>query len=286
MSQVLLVAKVYQYNDSMKKILPVIILLFVTASPSSRAEDGASLAQTFQRKVTQRLDIPQEAQTIYAQLLEAALSDAGTQIMTPQYVLLLDRNPYVQAIFLYWLDSQALSDRLHFIGASPVSTGKPGEYNHFVSPLGVFEHSLKNKDFRAEGTRNELGIRGFGIKGMRIYDFGWVQGERGWGRGGQSPMRLLMHTTDPDYLEQYLGEAMSKGCIRIPATLNNFIDRYGILDADYEQALASGKRLWMIRPDRTPTPWSGRYLVVVDSGRSERPAWSPPSPAISRKIEH
>lgn len=285
MPQVMLIAKVYQYNDGMKKILPVIILIFVTASTPSRAGDGTSLALAFQREITHRLDIPQEAQTSYAQLLEAALSNAGTRIITPQYVLLLDRNPYVQAIFLYWLDSQALLDRLHFIGASPASTGKPGEYDYFITPQGVFSHTPDNRDFRAEGTRNKLGIRGFGVKGMRVYDFGWVQGERGWGRGGLSPMRLLMHSTDPDFLEQHLGEPMSKGCIRIPATLNTFIDRYGILDADYERALASGKRLWMIRPGRTPTPWSGRYLVVADSGRSERPAWSPKPPAITRQVE-
>lgn len=285
MPQVILIAKVYQYNDGMKKFLPVIILVFAAASAPSKAEDGTSLVQIFQHEVANRLDIPQEAQASYAQLLEAALSDTGTQTISSQYVLLLDRNPYVQAVFLYWLDSQTSSNRLHFIGASPASTGKPGNYDYFITPQGVFAHTLDNRDFRAEGSRNKLGIRGFGVKGMRVYDFGWVQGERGWGRGGLSPMRLLMHTTDPDYLEHYLGEPMSKGCIRIPATLNTFIDRYGILDADYEQALANGKKLWMIRPDRTPTSWSGRYLVIVDSGRSERPAWSPKPPAINQQIK-
>ncbi len=73
----------------------------------------------------------------------------------------------------------------------------------------------------------------------------------------------------------------SKGCIRIPATLNTFIDRYGLLDEDYEQALEDGKKFWVLRADRRPTPWSGRYLVIVDSGSTERPAWSPePSAAI------
>jgi hypothetical protein len=50
----------------------------------------------------------------------------------------------------------------------------------------------------------------------------------------------------------------------------------GILDADYEEAVARGKSSWVLRADREPTPWSGRYLVIVDSGRGERPAWSPP----------
>jgi hypothetical protein len=111
---------------------------------------------------------------------------------------------------------------------------------------------------------------------MRVYDFGWVMGERGWGRGGESTMRLLMHATDPDQLEQHLGEVWSRGCIRIPATLNTFIDRYGVMDADYEDALEKGKRFWVLSHDRVPTSWPGRYLVVIDSGSTERPVWSPP----------
>lgn len=267
----------------MKKILLLIALLLIPISIPSEAEDGTSLVSVFQREVDQRLDLPQGVQRLYAQLLEVALKNANTPITQSQYVLMVDRNPYVQAVFLYWLDSQALSERWHFIGASPASTGKPGEFEHFITPLGVFAHSLENKDFRAEGTRNEFGVRGFGRKGMRVFDFGWVQGTRGWGCGGQSQMRLLLHATDPDYLEQRLGEAMSKGCIRIPATLNTFIDRYGLLDADYEQALAEAEKLWVLRADRIPTPWAGRYLVIVDSGITKRPAWSPAPPAIARQ---
>jgi hypothetical protein len=44
MSQVLIIAEVYQYNDSMKELLPFIILLFVAAPTSSKVEDGTSLA--------------------------------------------------------------------------------------------------------------------------------------------------------------------------------------------------------------------------------------------------
>lgn len=273
----------YRYNEQMKKIFLIIALLLASSAVSSQAEDGTSLALIFQREVDRRLDVPQQDQARYAQLLEAALASAGTPIVTSQYLLVVDRNPYVQAIFVYWLDSQASSDRLHFIGASPASAGKPGQFDYFITPLGVFAHTLDNMDFRAEGTRNNLGIRAFGRKGMRVFDFGWVQGERGWGRGGQSQMRLLLHATDPDYLEQHLGEVTSKGCIRIPATLNTFIDRYGLLDADYEQAQANGKKLWVLLPDRIPTPWSGRYLVIVDSGSTARPAWSPEPAAIARQ---
>lgn len=268
----------------MKNILQLIVLLLTSISMPSEAEDGTSLVPVFQCEVDRRLDLPQAVQRLYAQLLEVALKNAQIPHLTEsQYVLLVDRNPHVQAAFIYWLDSQALFERWHFIGASPASTGKPGKFDHFITPLGVFEHSLNNKDFRAEGTRNDLGIRGFGIQGMRVYDFGWVQGERGWGCGGEGQMRLLLHATDPDYLENRLGVPMSKGCIRIPATLNTFIDRYGILDGDYEQALARGEELWVLRADRISTPWAGRYLVIVDSGITKRPAWSPDPTAVVRQ---
>ena len=72
-----------------------------------------------------------------------------------------------------------------------------------------------------------------------------------------------------------LGSAQSEGCVRIPATLNEFLDRHGVLDEEYERAVASGSRLWVLRKDRTPVASAGRYLVVVDSKRDERPAWSP-----------
>jgi hypothetical protein len=84
-----------------------------------------------------------------------------------------------------------------------------------------------------------------------------------------------MHATDPDRLEQKLGTPHSKGCIRIPATLNAFIDHYGILDGDYEKAMAAGRTFWVLSATREATPWSGRFLVVVDTERTERPAWSP-----------
>jgi len=130
-------------------------------------------------------------------------------------------------------------------------------------------------DFRAEGTRNEKGIRGYGARGLRVFDFGWVQAERTWGSRGRSLMRLQVHATDPDRLENQLGRPRSKGCIRIPASLNRFLDHYGLLDAEYEQAIREGKQLWVLRPDREPVARAGKYLVIVDSGRNDRPAWSP-----------
>jgi hypothetical protein len=87
-------------------------------------------------------------------------------------------------------------------------------------------------------------------------------------------MRLQMHAADPDYLEKRLGERDSKGCIRIPATLNAFLDRNGLIDADYERALKVGSSGYC---DLTAFRYrnAGRYPMVIDSGSHVRSPWSP-----------
>jgi len=243
------------------------------AQPDADAAVQVQVARDrFNAEVDRRLEVPADAQQVYLQLLEEALAPAGLADLPPQHLLLVDRSEQVQAVVLLLRTPQA---RWQWIGASPVSTGRVGSFEHFRTPLGVFVHSLDSPDFRAEGTFNSNGIRGYGLRGMRIFDFGWAQAERGWGRGGFSPMRLQMHATDPTFLEPRLGRAESKGCIRIPATLNVFLDRHGVLDADYEHALARGEPLWVVRADRQPLPWPGRWLVIVDSKTAVRPPWAP-----------
>lgn len=230
------------------------------------------LVAEFARDVVQRLLLPDDERVAYAARLQDALTAAQVTLAAPQFIVLVDRSPNVQAALLYWGSAQR---GWGFVGAAPVSTGLPGRYEHFLTPLGVFDHSLANPDFRAEGTKNKLGFRGYGAKGLRIYDFGWVESPRGWGNGAMGKLRLQMHSTDPVLAAPRLGTAQSEGCVRIPATLNDFIDRHALLDEDYERAVASGDHLWVLRKDRTPVASPGRYLVVVDTGRQERPAWSP-----------
>ncbi|WP_174912969.1 hypothetical protein [Burkholderia diffusa] len=231
------------------------------------------MRKRFTQEVKRRLNVPASEQRAYGDRLQNALADADLGDLAGEYVVLVDRTPNVQALFIYFRATP--SNAWLLIGASPVATGWPGQYDHFLTPLGVFHHSPDNMDFRAEGTTNDNGIRGYGMRDMRIYDFGWVDGERGWGKGGKSPMRFQMHATDPDRLEPLLGIRHSKGCVRIPASLNTFLDRHGILDDDYQARVEAGKSLWVLRRDRDITPIAGRYLVVIDSARKTRPAWSP-----------
>lgn len=250
--------------------LALLSAALATSAPAQQPDAG-----DFAREVDMRLDLPMREQADYAKMLEAALVGAGVSEPRPQYFVLVDRSPQIQAAFVYWRSPDAA---WHFIGASPASTGRPGRIDYFITPVGVFAHSVTNMDFRAEGTRNTLGVLGYGRKGMRVYDFGWVSAERGWGRHERALMRLQLHATDPDLLEPWLGSRRSKGCIRIPASLNIFIDRHGLLDADYEDAARTGKHLWVLGADRMPTQWPGRWLVVADSGRAVRPVWSLPPP--------
>jgi len=60
--------------------------------------------------------------------------------------------------------------------------------------------------------------------------------------------------------------------VRIPTTMNRFLDRHGILDVDYERAAKDERRfLALLLPGRSPTPLAGNMLVVVDSSEPPRP---------------
>jgi hypothetical protein len=257
-------------------VIATLLTLAAASLPAiSTADDGRTLADVFEQQVTRRLHVPPLEQEQYGQLLAATLADAGVLDLPPEFVVLVDRSPRVQAAMIFWKSPEGT---FQFIGGTSVSTGLPGRYEHFETPLGVYEHVLDNLDFRSEGTLNEFGIRGYGAQGMRVFDFGWVRSHKGWGNYALSELRLQLHATDPDILEPRLGTAQSKGCIRTTGSFNRFLDRYGILDGNYERAMATGRRFWMLSSVREPTAWSGRYLVIVDTQRRERPAWTRTSP--------
>ena len=251
-------------------------LLFVFSIPFSSAGSVElspnDLKIEFIKTVTSHLALPPEVVTLYANSLNESLQSSGSLLDGPQYIVLADRNPNIQLVMIFWGDGK---NTWQLIGAAPVSTGLPGTFDHFLTPLGVFNHSLDNPDFRAEGTKNEFGFKGYGEKGLRVYDFGWVEEARGWGNGEKMMMRLQMHSTDPDLAENHLGVPRSKGCIRIPAAVNTFIDRYGLLDFDYDAGVEKGLNYWVLRKDRIPTSTPGRYLVVIQSHADTRPVWSP-----------
>ena len=159
-------------------------------------------------------------------LARKQLVEKGEHITSSQLVVLIDRNPRVQEMRL----ALAITDTMWIIiGGTKVSTGKTGQFDKYITPLGVYHHTADILDFRAEGTRNENGIKGYGNRGMRIWDLGWFDAVKGWRSDGETgEIRLQMHATDPEILEPKLGTPASAGCIRIPAALNRFLDFNGI----------------------------------------------------------
>lgn len=174
-----------------------------------------------------------------------------------QYFVFVDRNASRQNIMVGFYN--AADESVSIIGWDKVSTGNPDRTKHYITPTGIFENSVKHMSFRAQGTRNKKGWMGFGVKGLRVWDFGWQASVK---KGYPFNIRMMMHATDPKKGEPRLGKRDSKGCIRVSAKMNKFLDFYGIIDKDYEDHPKRGKRV--LRKDRQTVSYPGWYLVIGD----------------------
>lgn len=185
-------------------------------------------------------------------------------LAAPQLIVAVDRNPSIQQLRVIFTNPKG---PWLVIGGGKVSTGRAGRYGYFITPTGVFPHTTAILDYRAEGTYNANHIRGLGIKGRRVWDFGWQSAVEGWRPGGETgEIRLLMHATDPDVLEPRLGRPDSKGCVRVSAAMNIFLDRHAVLDADYLRHREQSPAIAAILPvESDPFPYPGTYLVIFDS---------------------
>jgi hypothetical protein len=231
-------------------------------------EQAAALAQALRQEVPKAIvDTPQSAQS-WIERAQAVIAAGGYKIERPQLLVVVDRNPRVQQMRIVLARPDGPWQSL---GGTKVSTGRPRGFEHFLTPTGVFPHTSRILDWRAEGTFNENHVRGLGVEGMRVWDFGWQPALKGWGPpGGVGKMRLLVHATDPATLERQVGRPASDGCVRIPTAMNRFLDLHGVLDSDYEQAARRNARFAkVLLSDRAPTPLAGDALVIIDS--SENP---------------
>jgi hypothetical protein len=203
----------------------------------------------------------------------AAMAAGAMVVDRPQLIVVVDRSPANQAIRIILVRPAGAWE---VIGGASISSGQRGRFDHYITPTGLFRNTEGILGYRAEGTYNENKIRGLGIRGMRVWDFGWQAAYRGWGTD-HSPghIRLEMHATDPDVLEQRLGRPASQGCIRLSADMNRFLDYHGVIDADYERAALTDIRYRaLLLPGRKPTPLAGNALIVVDSSEPPRLAIS------------
>jgi hypothetical protein len=241
-----------------------------TAPRLSQAEITAEvgrLRNALSREVPEREATDPGSDAAWITLAKQRIAASGVRIADAQLIVVVDRNPRVQQLRI--MVAQPAAWPWYVIGGSKVSTGQAGRRGYFITPTGVFAHRPDILDYRALGTFNENNIRGLGLKGMRVWDFGWQTAEKGWLADHQTgEIRLLMHATDPDYLEQRLGRPASQGCVRIPASMNRFLDMHGVLDAEYEKAAGTNARLReILLPQRKPTELAGDLLVVGDSSQ-------------------
>ena len=251
------------------------------AAPSFDVEgEAARLRAALHREVPNLIVDTPESEKDWLVRAHYAVAASHLEISRAQLLVVVDRNPAVQQLRVVLARPEANWESL---GGTKVSTGQTGRFDYYVTPTGVFLHTDAILDWRAEGTYNAQHIRGLGVKGMRVWDFGWQPAEKGWGIGETGEIRLLLHATDPAYLERRLGQAASKGCVRTPAAMNRFLDRHGVLDADYERAAKDDPRFAaLLLPDRTPTPLAGDALVIVDSSEP-LPVAGQRSPAANRE---
>lgn len=257
----------------MKSKLLFLLLGFVAGlasagEPQASTDEVMLLRQTFQQQVSS-LQL-EESYVLWAcadACVSLATIEAASGFLESQYFVYVDRNPERQTILVGFYDPgrQAVFP----IGWDRVSTGTAKRAGHFLTPVGVFENSTANVGYRALGTKNSKGWRGLGAKDSRIWDLGWqwtdhyVKKQR-----DDRQIRLLLHATDPKYGESRLGRPDSKGCVRISAKLNAFLDCRGILDADYEAEAETFS--WLLCPKRQPVARPGRYLIVGDSTQSAK----------------
>ena len=176
-----------------------------------------------------------------------------------QYFVYVDRNPDRQLILICFYD--AALKKVEILGVDKTSTGNPNRNGFFETPVGFLKNTPEIMGYRAQGTKNSKGWRGLGGKDSRIWDFGWQTTCK---NGRPVQIRLLMHATDPDFGEARLGQVDSKGCIRISANLNHFLDHHGIIDREYEER-NSAKKIWLLKADREPANYAGKYVLVGDS---------------------
>ena len=246
-----------------------IILIFMsgaTKSEFSMLDDKPVLSAKFAQDVSSLAVDESYADWARNDALNRMSSNVSAGYPLPsQYLVFVDRNVKKQLVAVGYYDG--LARAVSIIGWDKCSTGNPahgGDY-HFTPP-GMFANTLEHFSYRAAGTKNAYGFRGYGAKGSRVWDFGYqsttkpIRGVEQW-----REIRLLMHATDPDVAEKLLGTSQSKGCVRISSKLNKFLDINGIIDSEYE-ANADHKSVgWLLLKSRTPVKSAGKYLIIGDS---------------------
>lgn len=215
----------------------------------------------YQRDVTPRLQPPADEARLYGGIAELELFNLGQELLEPQYLLVIDVNPHVQAAMLFW---RLLPGSYELVGASPVSTSIAGSDSLVLQ--GLFEQARTTTRTAACTSRS------CGSGTQRVYDFGWERAGDGVTTARANAMRVQVRAAGRE-AERRLGSPCRDGCILAPSSLVSFLDEYGVLDAGLAGAA-----------QRHVLPCRGRHLLLVDSERDDRPEWSPAPPDGRRTV--
>lgn len=157
-------------------------------------------------------ELERYARDLDKQLSEYCISPKECDLSRAQIMLYTDISKEGQTLSAWLLEGVKNIDggnafrKYHFIGASKISSGypdkkprKPATDTKFATGTGVFTTNPTVTGvigYRAEGTKNKNGIRGYGEKGNRVYDIGSMKTKRGWD-GSDMDIRFMIHSTDP-----------------------------------------------------------------------------------------
>lgn len=240
----------------------LVLVSLISVSQFSFSQNLTSIFQEFSQFKKTEI-ISQEYNSLLKNEVTSYLSKAPDTFdkNISQYFILVDASFKKQNLALAFWDSSTQSFQLS-PNMTKVSTGRTGSVHHYITPTGWLEQIPDNGTYRAQGTKNENGIRGYGAKGMRVWDFGWQNAYTGWLKKPEiRQIRMQMHATDPQFLEQRLGTPASQGCVRLSAETNQFIDNFAILDRKIEGT----SQAWTLKKDRTPVPNEGSFILVVNT---------------------
>src|SRR5450830_1360210 len=145
---------------TLRFVLMLVLVLCLAWSNGPRAQEVFAPSDELQRisarfiqEVTPQLAVSAQVLGDYTVLLEELLANEGVPVTEPQFLLLVDRSARVQAALLLW---GAAGRGWHLVGAVPVSTGLPGKFEHFVTPLGVLLIRPKTRTFVPRGPGTSL----------------------------------------------------------------------------------------------------------------------------------
>lgn len=247
----------------------VLLAQFPILDKQGISEEAVNLKIRFAQEVSQ-LSVDDFTDNYYSQWAKIdalkRLQGAAYPLLS-QYLVFVDRNPKKQLAMVGYYSQE--TGQVEIIGWDKCSTGNPthGRDYHFT-PTGVFANTIDHFSFRAAGTKNKNGWRGYGRKNCRVWDFGYQATTKPIkGREQAREIRLLMHATDPDNGEPKLGTPQSKGCVRISDKLDKFLDFYGIIDAEYEADIFRKSVATLLLQDRMPAIAAGKYLIIGDSAQ-------------------